>query len=99
MKQQHSSAISNGSLEYQPGELPDDFHKKVVDLEIQIEMHGVQQKDNEGHIKMLSDLMQLYSVSYFLFLIRCKAETLCLTLASQLVKLLTLLIDPSYSTP
>ena len=28
-------------LEYQPGELPTDFHRKVVDLEIKIEMHGV----------------------------------------------------------
>ena len=50
-----------------PGELPHDFHRKVVDLEIKIEMHGVssngQQNDNEGQIRLLSDLMQLYSVS------------------------------------
>ena len=48
-----------------PGELPADFHRKVVDLEIKIEMHGVSQgqQDNEGQIKLLSDLMQLYSVS------------------------------------
>lgn len=38
-------------LEYMPGELPTDFHRKVVDLEIKIEMHGVSQSgqnDNEG---------------------------------------------------
>lgn len=28
-------------IEYLPGELPTDFHRKVVDLEIKIEMHGV----------------------------------------------------------
>ena len=54
-------------IEYMPGELPHDFHRKVVDLEIKIEMHGVssngQQNDNEGQIRLLSDLMQLYSVS------------------------------------
>ena len=50
--------------EYEPGELPPDFHKRVVDLEIKIEMHGVKQdKDNEGQIKLLSDLMQLYSAA------------------------------------
>ena len=56
-QKRHGSMISNGSLEYQPGELPEDFHKRVVDLEIQVEMHGVSQNDNEGHIRMLSDLM------------------------------------------
>ena len=33
-QKRHGSMISNGSLEYQPGELPEDFHKRVVDLEI-----------------------------------------------------------------
>jgi hypothetical protein len=59
------SSQGGQELEYLPGELPADFHRKVVDLEIKIEMHGVSQgqQDNEGQIRLLSDLMQLYSVS------------------------------------
>ena len=61
------SSQNGQEIEYMPGELPADFHRKVVDLEIKIEMHGVShtnQQDNEGQqIKLLSDLMQLYSVS------------------------------------
>ena len=64
----HTNSITLASqggieIEYMPGELPHDFHRKVVDLEIKIEMHGVSSNDNEGQIKLLSDLMQLYSVS------------------------------------
>lgn len=51
------------NVEYEPGDLPPDFHRRVVDLEIKVEMHGVSKQDNEGQIKLLSDLMQLYSVS------------------------------------
>ena len=49
VKQRHSMAsiTSQGSLEYQPGELPTDFHRKVVDLEIKVEMNGVSQHNNE----------------------------------------------------
>ena len=64
MKKGNTGSRSGSEASYEPGELPPDFHKRVVDLEIKIEMHGVKQdKDNDGQIKLLSDLMQLYSVS------------------------------------
>ena len=44
-----SSAISASSIEYQPGELPHDFHRRVVDLEIKIEMHGVSAQKDKGN--------------------------------------------------
>jgi len=40
------STASNGSIEYEPGELPADFHRKVVDLEIKVEMNGMSQNNN-----------------------------------------------------
>jgi len=46
---------------YQAGDLPEDFHKRVVDLEIKVEMKGV--KQDESQIVMLSELMGLYSAA------------------------------------
>lgn len=57
------STTSASSLEYEPGELPADFHRKVVDLEIKVEMNGMSQNNNQEQIRMLSDLMQLYSAA------------------------------------
>lgn len=65
------STTSASSLEYEPGELPADFHRKVVDLEIKVEMNGMSQNNNQEQIKMLSDLMQLYSVSKINLLYAC----------------------------
>ena len=38
---------SQTSLEYEPGQLPADFHKKVVDYEIKVEMNGMNQNNNQ----------------------------------------------------
>ena len=47
--------------DYRAGELPDEFDKRVFDLEIKIQLQGVKQDDNQ--IQLLSELMGLYSVS------------------------------------
>ena len=47
--------------DYRPNILPKDFHQRVVDLEIKLELKGV--ADDNEQVKQIRELMGLYSVS------------------------------------
>ena len=46
---------------YKAGMLPEDFHQRVVDLEIKLEMKGV--ADDDQQLANISELMSLYSAA------------------------------------
>ena len=48
---------------HRAGVLPDDFHQKVFDLEIKMDVGG-ESIDAEQQVKIISSLMSLYSVSH-----------------------------------
>jgi len=45
--------------DYRPNILPKDFHQRVVDLEIKLELKGV--ADDNEQVKQIRELMGLYS--------------------------------------
>lgn len=47
---------------FQAGVLPDDFHQKVFDLEIKMEI-GTEKMDDQQQVEVIANLMGLYSVS------------------------------------
>lgn len=47
------------------GILPQNFHKHVVEIEIQLAIKGTQKPD-EQYAKQVQELMGLYQVSFFL---------------------------------
>lgn len=54
--------VGPGALEYKVGTLPENFHKRVVDMEIQLAIRGRQAAD-EAYAAQILELMSLYSVS------------------------------------
>ena len=55
-----------GLLDYKAGTLPENFHKRVVDMEIQLAIRGKQAAD-EAYAAQILELMGLYSVSFLIF--------------------------------
>ena len=60
-ERQIKRAYQEGEKEYIAGCLPEDFHQRVVDLEIKLEMKGVQEDDQQ--LAHISELMSLYSAA------------------------------------
>ena len=60
-EQQIQRAYQDGTEEYKAGQLPEDFHERVVDLEIKLEMKGV--ADDDQQLANISELMSLYSAA------------------------------------
>lgn len=54
-----------GLLDYKAGTLPENFHKRVVDMEIQLAIRGKQAAD-EAYAAQILELMGLYSVSFLI---------------------------------
>lgn len=51
---------------FQAGVLPDDFHQKVFDLEIKLDV-GTEKMDDQQQVEVIANLMGLYSVSCHTF--------------------------------
>lgn len=54
--------VGPGALEYKVGTLPENFHKRVVDMEIQLAIRGRQAAD-EAYAAQILELMSLYSAA------------------------------------